>query len=105
MLLPNESLDLLFKRLKKTTELVILLSCLSHKQATLISKHIPCVIGCNTEINNQSAIKFSLGLYNGLANGDSLDVAFESGKISVSTLGYSEQKAFEAWSNGKKLPW
>lgn len=61
--------------------------CYSAAQAKEIAKHIPYVIGMNQSINDAAAIEFAVGFYDALGNGESVEFAFESGKVAMGLSG------------------
>ncbi|GAB4503257.1 MAG: hypothetical protein Fur0043_02490 [Anaerolineales bacterium] len=60
---------------------VILNACYSEGQANAIVRHIDYVIGMRTGISDQAAIKFSIGFYQALGEGRTIEQAFRNGKI------------------------
>ena len=64
---------------KKNIQCVVLNACYSRRQAKAIRNFIPCVIGMSTAISDHAAIKFSTGFYRALANGLSIQGAFDLG--------------------------
>lgn len=71
----------LFKQLSKKVKCVILNACYSEKQAKAISQHIDYVVGMKQEISDKAAIAFSIGFYQALGRGETIEEAFELGKI------------------------
>ena len=63
----------------KSIECVILNACYSEVQAKEIVKHIDYVIGMNQAIPDRDAIAFSIGFYDGLGAGKSIEVAYQLG--------------------------
>lgn len=57
--------------------LVVLNACFSNEHAKAISKYVPFVIGLNYKISDDAAIIFSTGLYNAIATGIDIEVAFD----------------------------
>lgn len=64
---------------EKSIECVLLNACYSEVQAKEIVKHIDYVIGMNQAIPDQAAIAFSIGFYDGLGAGKSIEVAYQLG--------------------------
>jgi uncharacterized caspase-like protein len=60
-------------------ECVVLNSCYSEEQATLIVQKVPIVIGMNQAIGDKAAIEFSRGFYDGLGAGETIEHAFKLG--------------------------
>ena len=90
----GEALASLFKLFaqKSQIECVVLNGCYSQEQATAISAHVPYVVGMQKVIGDQAAIEFAVGFYDALGNGESVDFAFESGKVAMAlnSTGYTE---------------
>ena len=101
----NEFLDLFFEDMKGITELVIMNSCLSATQACIISKHIPYVVGCEKILDDDLAIAFSSGLYNGLGEGNDLLKALRRGRKAVVQKNSQAKELYQVWKNGQKLDW
>jgi hypothetical protein len=83
---PLEGLERLFSisLFKETIQCVILNACYSEKQAEVISKNGIYVVGMNSSIGDEAAIKFSLGFYQAIGNGDTIEVAFSIGMVLIS---------------------
>lgn len=77
---------------KARIECVVLNGCYSQAQAVAIAGHVPCVIGMQQAVGDQAAIEFAVGFYDALGNGESVDFAFESGKVAMAlnSTGYAE---------------
>ncbi|MDX1908239.1 MAG: COR domain-containing protein [Bacteroidia bacterium] len=104
-IIPNEILDPFFKNLKGITELVFLNSCLSSNQAEIIAQYIPYVVGTKVKIDDNLAIAFSSGLYNGLGEGLGYKDAIERGRWSVGIESPAAMEYYEAWENGSPIIW
>ncbi len=81
----------LFSILKENIYCVVLNACFSEDQARSIAKHIPYVIGMNTAISDQAAIKFAVTFYDSLANEVDIKTAYELGRNALENLPYQEQ--------------
>ena len=82
LLVRTKTLTELFKIVNetdKTIECLILNACYSEVQAKEIVKHIDYVIGMNQAIPDKDAIAFSIGFYDGLGAGKSIEVAYQLG--------------------------
>ncbi|TAE51933.1 MAG: hypothetical protein EAZ89_09375, partial [Bacteroidetes bacterium] len=101
----NEILGPFFKSLSGVTELVVLNSCLSSAQAEIIAEFIPFVVGTKVKIQDELAIAFSSGLYNGLGEGLGLRDAIERGRWSVGIESPAAMEYYEAWENGFPIIW
>lgn len=71
-------------------ECVILNACYSGEQANAIAKHIRYVIGMNEAIGDRAAISFSIGLYQALGAGRSIEEAYKLGCVQIRLQGISE---------------
>ena len=76
-----EILASLFKHFSEKIKCVVLNACYSEKQAKALSHHIDYVIGMTRGISDKAAIAFSIGFYQALGAGRSIEEAFEMGKI------------------------
>jgi hypothetical protein len=85
-----ETLANFFKLFSESVKCVLLNSCYSDTQAKAISKHIDYVIGIYKEVGDRAAIEFSLGFYDALGAGKSIESAFEFGRNALA-LYSSEQ--------------
>ncbi|MGB7381474.1 MAG: CHAT domain-containing protein, partial [Rivularia sp. (in: cyanobacteria)] len=81
-LVSTEALARLFKLFPKI-ECVLLNACYSEVQAEAIHQHIDYVIGMNKEIGDNTAIKFSVGFYDALGAGRTIEDGFEFGCTSI----------------------
>jgi len=82
-----EALALLFEALEGQVQCVILNACFSAVQAEAISKYIPYLIGMNRAIPDRLAIAFSIGFYQALASGRSIEQSFKFGKSQIKMAG------------------
>lgn len=62
---------------------VLLNACYSAVQAEAIAQHIDCVIGISGTIPDPTALAFASGFYAGLAAGESMQLAFELGRVQI----------------------
>ena len=60
-------------------ECVVLNACYSETQAKAIGEHIPFVISMRKEIGDKAAIEFSVGFYNGIGAGKSVEQSYRLG--------------------------
>lgn len=74
-----ETLSELFSLFSSHVKCVILNACYSEIQAKAIAEHIRYVIGMEQEIDDQIAIKFAVGFYDGIAHGRSIEDAYKFG--------------------------
>lgn len=103
-LLPALSLNLLCEDLKGVTELVVLNCCLSAPQAEVIAQHIPYVVGTQVRLPDELAVAFSLGLYNGLSQGNDMGKAIRRGIQSVIMEDERAGQDYQVWIEGKLTP-
>ncbi|WP_017743899.1 CHAT domain-containing protein [Scytonema hofmannii] len=78
-LVSAEALAELFQLFADQVECVVLNACYSEMQAHAIAKHIKYVIGMSLEIRDTDAIKFSIGFYDALWSGKTVDFAYKLG--------------------------
>ena len=66
--------------------------CYSQAQAAAIVQHVPYAIGMTQAVGDQAAIEFVVGFYDALGSGESVEFAFESGKVAMelNSTGYAE---------------
>lgn len=89
-LVSTEVLARLFEVFTDKVNCVVLNACDSDHQAKAIVEHINYVVGMSQPIMDQAAHTFSVGFYEGLAEGRSIDQAYELGCIAI-----------QIWSEGK----
>ncbi len=69
---------------------VILNACYSEIQATAIANHIDYVIGMNQAIGDTAAVAFSIGFYQALGAGRTIEEGYKLGCAQISLQGISE---------------
>lgn len=89
-LVSTKSLTDLFERFKDTIECVLLNSCYSEIQAEEIYKHINCVIGMKSSIQDRAALNFSKGFYDAICAGRKYDDAFKFGCNNIDMNGITQ---------------
>ena len=57
--------------------------CYSEAQAEAIVQHVPYAIGMTEAVGDRAAIEFVVGFYDALGSGESIEFAFESGKVAM----------------------
>jgi len=82
----SEALSGLFELCSSHVKCVILNACYSEMQAVSINKYIPYVIGMRGAIKDEASIEFSVGFYDALAAGRSIEHAFNFGRNAVLSL-------------------
>ncbi len=90
-LVSTESLTLLFKQFVSTVECVLLNACYSKVQAEAIAQYIPFVIGMNEAIGDGAAREFSVGFYDALGAGRTIEEAFEFGVNAIALEGIPDE--------------
>ncbi|MDJ0615675.1 MAG: AAA-like domain-containing protein [Calothrix sp. MO_192.B10] len=85
VLVTPDALSRFFKAIKNifTIETVLLNACYSEVQAAGIYPYINYIIGMNQAIGDQAAIQFSIGFYDTLFNGESIENAFLLGRKAI----------------------
>lgn len=88
-LVTGEALAILFGLCSQQSqiEFIVLNGCYSSVQAEAIARHIPYVVGMRETIGDSAAIEFSVGFYQAIWQGKSVDVAFEFGKALTALAG------------------
>lgn len=78
-LVDTDALAQLFSLFSSTIECVVLNACYSEIQASVIVQHVPYVVGMNKVVCDEAAIKFAIGFYSAIGNGESVEFAFKLG--------------------------
>jgi ABC-type branched-subunit amino acid transport system substrate-binding protein len=86
----NTAIKRIFKRVGRNVKCVLLNSCDSTALAESISEHVSYVIGMRGPISDVAAIAFSKGFYKALADGESIESAFERGSIDAHCVGQED---------------
>ena len=89
-LLRPEGLTQIFKVAGRTVRCVIVNACETEQLARTLSSVVPYVIGMRTRIGDGSAIGFSVGFYQALAAGLTIEDAFDLGEAQLSLTPDSE---------------
>lgn len=79
----TEALAALFELFADSVECVVLNACYSERQAKAIAQHIPYVIGMKQAIGDRAAIEFAIGFYDGLGAGETIDRAYQIGRVAI----------------------
>jgi len=80
---PAKAFAELLKLCSDHVECVILNACHTGRLAILINKYIDYVVGMKKEINDKAAIEFSIGFYDALGAGCTIEEAFEFGRTAI----------------------
>lgn len=78
-----DAIAALFEQFADQVKCVVLNACYSEIQANAIVRHIDYVIGMNTEIGDQAAISFSIGFYQALGAGRTIEEAYRLGCVQI----------------------
>jgi hypothetical protein len=78
-----EALAALFEQFADQLDCVVLNACYSVAQAKAIAKHIRHVVGMNQAIGDKAAIAFSIGFYQALGAGRSVEEAYKLGCVQI----------------------
>lgn len=82
-----EALANLFHVFADTVKCVILNACYSGLQADAIAKHVEYVIGMSQAFGDRAAIAFSVGFYQALGAGRSIEEAYQLGVVQIGLQG------------------
>jgi hypothetical protein len=83
--IPASTLSDLFEQFTDSINCVIMNACYSEIQANTIAKHINFVIGMNTAIGDKAAIAFTIGFYQAVGAGRTIDDAYKLLEFRVET--------------------
>ncbi|WP_438032049.1 hypothetical protein [Sorangium sp. So ce204] len=92
-LVSTAALRALFQALKGNVRVVLLSSCYSEAQAKAITDCIDVCIGMSSSVDDRTAIAFAASFYRGLAFGESIDNAFDQGRVAIMLAGLPEPDA------------
>lgn len=85
-LVQPKALATLFKQFSAQIQCVVLNACYSEIQAKAIAKHINYVVGVKNVVSDKSAIAFSIGFYQALGRGRSIEESFMFGCAQMQLL-------------------
>lgn len=89
---PPEALTSLFKQFQKQIQCVILNACYSQIQANAIAAYIKYVIGMTDAIDDKAAIAFSIGFYQALGAGKTIEESYQFGCVQILLQGIPGDK-------------
>ncbi len=89
-LIEPDAITELFKQFAPRLVCVVLNACYSEKQAEAIANNIQYVIGMKTSIGDRAAIAYSIGFYQALGAGMSIEKAHEFGCVQIRLQGIPE---------------
>ncbi|MEL6987591.1 MAG: CHAT domain-containing protein, partial [Bacteroidota bacterium] len=78
-----DALAALFGQFADQVDCVVLNACYSEAQANAIAEHIDYVIGMNQAIDDRAAISFSVGFYQALGAGHTIEKAYKLGCVQI----------------------
>lgn len=81
--IPPDALAALFEQFSSQLNCILLNACYSEVQAVSIAKHIDYVIGMNKEIGDKAAIAFTVGFYQAIGAGRTIEEAYKLGCVQV----------------------
>jgi hypothetical protein len=87
---PAEALAALFEQFADQVQCVVLNACYSEGQAKAIARHIPYVVGMRKAIGDRAAIAFSIGFYQALGAGRTVEQAYKLGCVQIGLQGIPE---------------
>jgi hypothetical protein len=77
--IPVDGLVQVFKAVGQDVRCVIVNACRTERLAQALAAVVPCVIGMRQPVGDRSAIRFSIGFYQALADGRPVETAFDIG--------------------------
>lgn len=86
-----DALAALFEQFSGQIRCVLLNACYSEIQARAIARHIDFVIGMKNEISDEAAIAFTVGFYQGLGAGRTIEEAYRLGIVQIRLSGIAEE--------------
>ena len=89
-LVQPDALAALFKQFAQQVDCVFLNACYAEKQAKAIAQYINYVIGMSQAISDEAAIAFTIGFYQALGAGRTIDEAYELGCVQIRLQGIPE---------------
>lgn len=85
-----DALAALFEQFATQVNCVVLNACYSEIQANAIAEHIEYVIGMNKAIGDKAAIAFTIGFYQALGAGRTVEEAYQLGCVQIRLQGVPE---------------
>lgn len=85
-----DALAALFEQFANQVKCMVLNACYSEAQANAIAEHIGYVIGMNQAIGDKAAIAFSVGFYQALGAGRTIEEAYKLGCVQIRLQGIPE---------------
>jgi hypothetical protein len=91
-LVSGKALASVFGSFERRPRVVVLNACFTQTQAKAIAAHIDYVIGTRRDIGDDTAMAFSVGLYQALGARRSIEEAFQFGCAQIRLAGISEHR-------------
>ncbi len=104
MYVSSEALADLIFHFKETLQLVVLNACFSASEADAISQHVPYVVGMQNAIGDLAAIAYSVGLYQALAAGRTVEESHHLGCTQIRIQGLDEHLTPQLFMNAARRP-
>lgn len=79
----SDQLEELFRLHGQGVKLVVLNACYSSSQAKAITRHVPCAVGMQRAIPDATAVAVAVTMYQGLANGESVQNVFDTAQLQL----------------------
>jgi hypothetical protein len=94
--IPVDGLVQAFQAAGQSVRCVVVNACSTERLAQALAAAGLCVIGMRQPVGDQSAVRFSIGFYQALANGESVETAFGSGvaQLMMTPLGDDARAPF-----------
>ena len=89
-----DALAALFENFADQIRCIVLNTCYADTPAYAIAKHIDYVIGTSRAIGDETAIAFSVGFYQALGAGCTIEEAYRLGRAQVGVKGISEHLTY-----------
>lgn len=86
------ALSQLFRTYRGSVRLAVLSACSSHAEAQAIADVVGCAIGTLNEIADEAAITFNSRFYQAVANGDSVQRAYDKARTALQVHGVPESE-------------
>ncbi len=88
--IPPDALAALFEQFTSCVDCVVLNACYTDLQANAIAQHINYVIGMSKAISDKAAIAFTIGFYQALGAGRTIEEAYRMGCVLIKLQGIPE---------------
>jgi len=99
---PAAALAQLFSSFRPTLQCVVMNACYSDSQAKRIASHISYVVGMRGKLEDEAAVEFSTGFYQGLAGGKSILACFKLGYGAIALGKFPGKKKPLLWLKGTR---